>query len=133
MSNSILHVPYILSPDIKNERINEYQRKFYTNSKSFAATYTCICCLSLLLRGTGQKPPAKIPIYIYNLYYSLLGDFLSGGFCPGAYIRGTFVLDPLLSTITKLNRVNNSRIYLENQFVHIWWISCMYKLKRHLA
>ena len=30
-----------------------------------------------------------------NLYFSLLGGFLSGGFCPrGAFVQGAFVLDP---------------------------------------
>ena len=71
-------------PDIKNERINGYQRKFYTNSKSFAVTYTCICCLSLL--GNRTKAPCKdTNIYIYNLYYSLLGGFLSWGLYLGDF------------------------------------------------
>ena len=78
--------------------------------------------------GNRTKAPCKDT----NIYITCTIHYW-GDFCHGAYIWGTFVLCPLLSTITKLNRVNNARIYLENQFVHIWWISMVYKLKRHLA
>ena len=33
MSNLNIHVQYILSPDIKNERISGYKRKAYTNNR----------------------------------------------------------------------------------------------------
>ena len=82
-------------------------------------------CHGAYIWGTFVMRLISVGLLSWGLY---LGDF-----CHGAYIWGTFVLYPLLSTITKLNRVNNSRIYLENQFVHIWWISMVYKLKRHLA
>jgi hypothetical protein len=46
--------------------------------------------------------------YIYdtknnNIYFSLLGGFLSGSFCQGAYVQGAFVLDPLYLIIQHLS------------------------------
>ena len=65
--------------------------------------------------------------YINNLYFSLLGDFLSGGFCTGGFCPGAYVLDLFLNgkcwELPKVSENSSKKIYAGQRKQKLWQIT----------